>query len=203
MRLDKTIAACAFYLCVFFCFRAAFAELSEPVSPSAPDVSVREGGNVFIKAEISLYGGERLAGTIIANRDTVAFRSISDRSVAPRVERISDISEISFLEWQGEKKQGGAWFFTPSLVGVLMKGGSEYRCASLPGFDRFTFVSEGRNSWRYACFYGHMKGREWENGLVVSAQGRTTTPVTGTVVKIVFRAGDENSFRGLLRLLQK
>ena len=67
---------------------------------------MREGGSLFVKSEISLYGGERLTGTITAAKDSISFTSLSDPKAAPRVERVADIAEISFLDWQGEKKAG-------------------------------------------------------------------------------------------------
>ncbi|HOO71648.1 MAG TPA: hypothetical protein PK926_07790 [Spirochaetota bacterium] len=177
------------------------ADPAEPAAPASPDVSSGAGVELSYAAELHLAGGEKQAGEILVPLDSITFKTINSGDV--RTVKIDDIAEIVFLRWKGSRKNGEAWIFSPSLVSIILKNGTEYRCGYLSEFARFRFKSSGGRGFRYSYFYDYCTGGVWRHAGTAQDSYPENAPVTGTVIRIVFRSSrNENNIRDILNFFR-
>ena len=186
---------------VLFVRPASAADPSEPAAPVSPDVSSGAGVEISYAAELLLAGGEKQAGEILVPLDSITFKTINGGDV--RTVKIDDIAEIAFLQWKGSRKNSDAWIFSPSLVSIVLKNGTEYRCGHLSEFARFTFKTSGGKGFRYSYFYDYCTGGAWRHAGAAQDSYPENAPVTGTVTRIVFRSSrNEKNIRHILNFFR-
>jgi hypothetical protein len=144
---------------------------------------VRGEVNRDYAVQVHVAGGGPIAGTVNIPLGALTLKTLEGRA---RMVSINDIAEISFLQWKGVRRGEKAWFFSPSLVSITMKEGSELRCSALSEFERFTLRSAQGHSVRHSCFYDYYERGMWRNARISGESYPESSPLEGTVVKILF-----------------
>ncbi len=146
----------------------ASAQPKAPVEPKAP--SIEQKGETDLQnsvkhdnesreypALVVFANGSKIRGTIILKNDLLAASCFCGDKVCTLREAIGHIKSVEFTHW---KRESSSRRFRHSATIITLRDGSNFNCARIEAFDRFTLRREGKTLWCYTMYYADEYGRQ-------------------------------------------